>query len=1022
VFKLTHVYFYHPEETRVALKRAYSHNDAHRLGGRIDVDDRMRGIPVRGDIISAKGSVQRGVRDAYAECYKILDKSELFKKDDNGKAVPRRIREQKVRSAVKFDFNRAIGVLKNGRFTGGIVTRNSTDIINLMHTPDGKTDVYTFQGIPFPKESLAQISTRELPNSDMVLSEMTYVTPVAVAGYPRSLRIDILERARLVMDLFTIKSNAFMVKTDAVFFKDKYLDEMVKYMAATFPTKFVHHIANYYNGEYVCGDDIRESFDECKGDGCRPNKFCSEHSVFEFNESFIPAMMPVKFIFHPGMSGDVIEGVSNAVEDAEGMRYVDNPDAQPSNLKMSTDGREQLIKSLQPLADPVCVYTSELMPTFEDVHLENGIVCSAAQSMGEDPTVFVDEIEKHCLIYGSNGYVFLGEEGEAQAYLVQNKVRNALYMQNIFETIDSFDGQGFLMEGPPGVGKSFAVSEYIKREAVHAESIAFFVATATHLTLAPYKPLEEYVATEMDLPDGVTVNVSTVHSLIGVFNQMEEACRNPPAWFGDDQTKFRSRFARVMTKTKAAKAIIFIDEYEMLPLCMEEMLLYFSRLPNVRLILLGDKYQTAAFGKGVRCSGDVIRHVTNNTRIEFDLPFRNPDYEYNKAQKDACNGRPTLFLEPPLADYKWIESRADDVYTDEIDRIAHAYIESAAEHTVYRDPVVSVQNYKAIGVVTMDIMARVAELSSVMSPEHAVPFCGTTHCSVTSNDTGELGSVDQEAGEVGSESYRQLDIAEHRFEKEFNHLTGDPVSKKFLVGTKMAYVKGFSYRAMTAFVPKLSGTTKDKKQVKQDPVRMGQVMVFGGEFSKTFTSPVPGHPHKTQRVELDYAVFHADTDHVGEPKPVYLLKAEMLATMYYPFCLYTEGVVGHTFDRYSMIKFSSDRAYSNDYAPLKKGLEEIENVLGDKSWLAPIVKTMNVAVSRLTFGNRLRVIEINEGKKGFWRDTLSKSKWHIVSEFGPNDSRLYLPKLVYIRNIVVQSTKSVQYNNELRHLYRTKLI
>ena len=1003
VLNIKQVYFYHTPDTREAIRRFKQFKNDN-PNSPINIDDRLNGIVVTESVRKANSVIGLGLRDAYTSMCDIIHKTDMFDTDRTGKKVHASIRDTSIRKAVKFDFNRSIGMMKNGRFIGSVSTRSDTDVINLTRAEGGKLDVYTFQGIPFPQESLVQVCTRELPSTDKVLSEMVFVTPVVLAGYPRALRIDILERARHVMDLFVIHSDAFMVKTDAVFFKDEHLDGVFEYVQGLFPYSFKD-----YEGIDATAQDIRDAREECREEACLPNKFCTEHSPFPVNERCIDDMIPVKFIWHPGLTVHDEHGpkVEYAVEDNIAQMYASKPDDLASDRKLSPDGREQLANSLVPLSAPIHVNASDLMPTFEEIAANNGLLMSPNQYIGEGPTIFVDRVEEHCWVCADNP-VFLGEEGEAQPYTVDNSIRNKMYLENLMAKVDSFGDKGFLMEGPPGAGKSYFVCEYIKRGFVTEKNTVFFVATATHLTLAPYKQLDGYRPDAEDR--GNSIQVSTIHSLIGVFNEMEEACANPDKWLNKRREKsFMSRFMRCIGS--GSKAVIFIDEYEMLPLCMEEMILYLSTRPGTRVVLLGDKYQTAAHGRGIRCDGDVVKNVTNDIRIDFDLPFRNTNYEYVMAQRRACAGKPTLFLDPILADYTAIENRSNSVYTDEIERIARAYHTAAEQGVLYKDPVVSLQNYKAICVITLDIMKRVEALGN-LGDIRPRPFCGATHCGMGEQSEGELGSIDVDTPSVESESYTQQTTGERIFVSRRNHKTGDPSSKAFLVGTKMWFQVGYSYRSITAFRPKLRGTAgtgKSKKPMSQQPVRMGQVMMFEG-MGAFRHSKVKRHPrtNKQTRVHevVPYGRFSIPTHSETDPKRfVFLLEAEIYARMYYPFCLYTEGVVGHTFDRYTMVKFSNKRAYSNDYQPLKRAIEDAEHVLGDKSWVAPVVKTMNVAVSRLTKGNKLRVIEINEGRQGFWRSTLENSKWHILGEYLHRSNDAYKLRLQKLRQDAVDASK-----------------
>jgi hypothetical protein len=125
---------------------------------------------------------------------------------------------------------------------------------------------------------------------------------------------------------------------------------------------------------------------------------------------------------------------------------------------------------------------------------------------------------------------------------------------------------------------------------------------------------------------------------------------------------------------------------------------------------------------------------------------------------------------------------------------------------------------------------------------------------------------------------------------------------------------------------------------------------------------------------------------IGNGDTVTLSEDEAHCYMYYPFCLYTGGVVGHTFDSYTLMAFVDKEAIMFDYLAVKKAVEHIENAMGAQSWLAPRVKTLNVAVSRVTMGNTTNIIEINEGKKLFWKETVMTSDWHMSQSLIQSDS------------------------------------
>lgn len=996
VLKITDVYFYHCEDERCAILRFEEFNRtcfSKRL-----ISDRLKGLVVTESIAAKVKKIREGMGLVYTEVTRMFKNSGMSDKD--------------ARSATKFDFNRAIGLLKNGKYFGNVDVRASSDVISVAQEESSNGE-YTFNQIPFPRDSMVQVCVRELPGTPVVLSEMIHVVPVTLAGYPKSLRIDILERARLVMDIVVERSHAFMVKTDAVFFKDMYLPEILEFVKEKFNNKYEDDA-----GMSISADDLRYYANECDKMECRPNKFCQEHSPLQFNEAQLHGMLPFKFVFHKGISADVSSSAIGAMgEDAEVLNYCEQVDDQPSLRKLSPDGKDKLEQSLGAMKPLVDIKTSDFMPTMQELIDVGAYSVQAAQSMGDSATVFKDRLEEHCHIHGSGAPVYFGEDEMAQPITFHNDVRNKMYLDRLFDTIDTLEG-GFLMEGPPGAGKSYATVEFIKREYERDPDVTFFVATATHLTLAPYKSLDAFE--EYKLEDDCTlqkrIHVCTVHSMVGVFDQFAEASRNPRRWLNDPVTSMMSRLVRVIKSSpKGTQIIVFVDEYEMLPQYAEEMLLYISAMRNIRLVLLGDRYQTAANGIGIRCTGNVVKTICNNTTIHFDLPFRNADYEYVMAQREACDGKPSKFLEYPLSNYTQIETRDDPVYISVIDSLVEAYMDAAQEeNAVYRDPVVSLQNYKAVGVVTMDILKEVQE-RGYLNPQGAVPFCGT-NTRIKKAQPNELGSVEVDVEEVLNEQQRTRGWAEENYAKDHSHRSNDPKGKEFLVGTMMKYEPGFSYRSMSAFKPKIRGT-EDEKAVEQEPVRMGQVMRFVGFETKVVEIVELGKGKKAdkkkrQKTTIEWGMFLKE-----DGSKMVLGKEEMQAYMYYPFCLYTEGVVGHTFNNYTMIKFSNTSATENDYFSLKTAVDQVEEMLGDKAWLSPVVKSLNVAVSRLTKGNRAEIIEVNEGRSKFWQRTLGSSNWHTYAVHKSMSNAAYNILLKELRSVVVKSTHVVSLKGRLEHLF-----
>jgi len=980
VLCIENVYFYHGMDERIGITRFYEYRNEHR-DLRMDAADRLDGLIIQPKNQEYMSYIRNKLKLAYTDLTKMFRNAGMD--------------EEEARAATKMDFNRAIGIMKNGQYLGNVSSFSKTDV--LIATKVKGITQYTFESIPMPRESLVQVCTRELPGTNKILSEMVHVTPVVLAGYPRSLRVDILERARLIMDVLVVKSNAFMVKTDAVFFKARYLPGVLDFVNEMFPGVYTDE-----ESDLLTEADFVDAAAACLQSGCPPNRFCKEHDPTDTDESNLSHMLPFKFIYHPhlGTEGNVGAVLEAMVGSRVQFKYCEKVDGDTCNLKLSNAGWDSMRDAMKPKWETVLIKTSELMPTIDELADLGMLKGFANQVMGEDESLFDDVLETHCHIQGGD-LLYRGDELCAQPYEVDLAARNDLYLARLFEKMDSFDG-GFKLEGPPGAGKTYTVCEYIKKKSVECPETVFFVATATHLTLAPYRYLNIF--------KNPKINVSTFHSLVGVFNMMKEVSSNPRAWFtGPDKDK--SRFVRETKGIGSAPVMIFIDEYEMMSQCTEEILLYLSDKQNVKMVLLGDRYQTAAFGLGIRCNGDVVKNITQDKCIEFDLPFRNLSYEYQMAHRMACNGKPTMFLEQPLSNYVAIPDRSHEAYQHCISEIVFAYWNAAETGKLYRDPVVSLQNYKAIGVVTLDIMEGVLK-QGYMDMRDAIAFCGSNAFAMGSAPEPEFGSVDQETEEIVQESDGQEKTGKNMYHDRLNHMTGDPSSKGFLVGTYVSYEENFSYRSLTAFIPKIKGEAGVGAAPKhQNHVPMGQVMIFKGFRTKN-VAVRSNDGNKRLVIRLEWGTFEKENGDF-----VVLTKAEVRAYMYYPFCLYTGGVVGHTFDRYTMIAFSNDTSRANNYLSLKRNVRDIENALGDRAWLSPVVKTLNVGVSRVTSGNQVNIIEISEGRQGFWRDTVKNSACHMLGVHMGDDREAYQARLDDMRSVVVESTHVFQLVGPIENLF-----
>ena len=283
--------------------------------------------------------------------------------------------------------------------------------------------------------------------------------------------------------------------------------------------------------------------------------------------------------------------------------------------------------------------------------------------------------------------------------------------------------------------------------------------------------------------------------------------------------------------------------------------------------------------------------------------------------------------------------------------LATAYEEwtdAALEDRHYKNPVISCQNYKAISVVTLLIMRHMTPPTD----QDTLPFVGSDSKTRTKRqDLGSLGSVDAEEARIEEDKAAEVD-GETRYARAVNHMDGDPSSKDFLVGTRMAYMKGFTYRSVRAFVPMVRG-----RAGKQEAVRMGSTFrCVSGVRKFCAKNPAAGKNNLKSR-SFDGAVFEDDLGGM-----VLLTIFEMQAYLYYPFCLYTEGVVGHTFDKYCMVHFMSEFMRENDYTSMVESVKKAEKTLGEYAWMCPRVKMLNVATSRVTMGNKIDIIEKSRGR------------------------------------------------------------
>ena len=983
VFNIKLVYFHHEQDVRKLIKRMEQDtksNDRRSFfrvnisGQRAPRNESDEYSLLGGHLNGQQGDnamidIRKGLSNAYRE------EMSLYTGVGSGMDL------DTARKTVKSEINKSIGFLKYGKVGGGLTKRTKSDMVEARNDINATKDL-VIENIPFADGYSTEFCVRELPGTDLTLVERVLVAPVVVNGYPRELRRMILETARLVMDILIDVSNAYMVKTDAIFFSLDKLKSVVAFVNESFPGR-MQSIGEEGWGDFTAGDII-DSDAECRQNGCALNKYCREHCPLDIDVMDMGKIPPFKFTYHHGHGGDVsdvdkffsVDGLHTQEKAACGVER-----ASTVLLKLSETAKKIVEQSLVVADEPQLVYASSCMPTVEEMLMGGMMTTHACQTLGNDPTPEMSPLELHCHLNNINDYIFIGGEGSAQPMTVDNDKRNAFYMDKLIKLMVSYDG-GFKMEGCPGMGKSYTIHEFVKNQLYTDKNALIFVATATHLSLKPYKVLDKWEEEQLQPGDTRRITTCTVHSLVGIFNQLKKVASDPHSWFKSNDSRFMSNLYRTFGKNERSADCdltpiwIIIDEYEMLQQGFEEIILYMSKLRGVNIILLGDKMQTAApFGVSIRCEGDVVKTVTRNRCIVFDLPFRNPDYEYQLAHKKACEGHPTMFLKYPLSNYVCVPTRLHSSYTLLMQDTADAYLLAAENNKVYSGRVIAVQNHKVGCVVTLDILELIPEESGFV-PSAGTPFVGSSACCMGEQSTGELGTVDDDLVESGSnvESWGKRMMGIKIYSKRYNHnATGEsgPSSTGFYVGTMMTYKLGYSYRATKAFTPKTHRIENGEK-LKPMAVGMGSVMMLCS--LETQRVKLLSENNKVRMVDIEFGTF------VGEDGDKTILRMEeMRAYMYYPFCLYTGGVVGHTYDNYTMVKLSQRGQKRWDYAEMKPQLEKIEKVCGDVSYVIPAVKTLNVAASRVTKGNRANIIEVMDGRQGFWRETVFNSSWHAVS-------------------------------------------
>lgn len=519
-----------------------------------------------------------------------------------------------------------------------------------------------------------------------------------------------------------------------------------------------------------------------------------------------------------------------------------------------------------------------------------------------------------------------------------------------------------VVEGPPGTGKSTALIRYIE-DMAKWHNIVINVVTANHSTIVPY----------LGVHDGEKVFVSTFHSYVGTFSKMSDISNNPAQWFKSSECAARSMYWRATRGKGKALKVLIVDEYETLPVYSEEILYYLHVHKKVRIILVGDRYQTAPIGRGIRPDGSVVQYITDGRRIEFDLPFRTLDVEFYNTQRKACFEDPTLYLSPVLCNYIHDRLETPVQYEHLCQRIAAEYVKCGQERRSL-GIITSSPDYKRCTVTVVKILRHMSDLIRLRDYEYVVHSGFNTFSNLKSDDSALGESFAEEDAEL-DQTEEQAENSRAEYVRRCDHfndsLSNGPAGKNFMVGTRIYLIKDFEYVTIGSFKTQYRFTTPSRPDGGyRIQIRCGERMFYRG--AKTMTYARGGKSNGGIPVRMYEFVRTRN----GKPtRPVWLSEFEVRAKVFWPFGLYQGAVVGHTYDEYVMLnsyRIETGRFDTGHYARLDRRLQEATK-LGKYAWTSSLVKQLNVAVTRVREGKKVQIMDVPIYDKTYWQKELAEN-------------------------------------------------